>query len=172
MRTMKTILFCALMLTASIGSADRIRTDYDRSAAFYTYKTFMWIKEPQLANPYENESIINAVNTELQLKGLCLVTNNADLAVSATTAKCGIEDLQNFYAALAGGWSWYSYWTPAEPSITVVELFEGDTLVVDVSDTQTERMVWWGTATEIVSDNIRRLNRGVEKMFMNFPPGA
>jgi hypothetical protein len=35
-----------------------------------------------------------------------------------------------------------------------------------------ERVVWWGTATEIVSDNIKRLNKGVEKMFMNFPPGA
>jgi hypothetical protein len=172
MRTMKTLVFSVLMLTSSIAIADHIRSDYDRSAAFYTYRTYMWIKEPQLANPPENQSIINAVNAELQLKGLCLVTENADLAVSVTTATCAQHELRTFYAPLAGGWSWYSYWTPAEPSITVVELFDGDSLVVDVSDTQTERIVWWGTATEIVTDNISRLNRGVEKMFTNFPPGA
>ena len=41
----------------------------------------------------------------------------------------------------------------------MVEPFEGDALVVDVSDTQAERVVWWGMATEAVSDNVKYLNR-------------
>src|SRR4051812_40299903 len=130
MKLKKTLLLCVLMLSTSIAIADHIadhiRTDYDRSAGFYKYKTFMWVREPQLANPWINEWIINAVNNELEAKGLCLVTSNADLAVSATTATCGTHELQTFYADLAGGWSWYHYWTPAEPSISVIEPFEGD----------------------------------------------
>jgi hypothetical protein len=118
-----------------------------------------------------NEWIVNAVNAELYAKGLCLVKNNADLAVSATTATGGGHEEQTFYAGLAGGWSWYHYWTPSEPPMLVVEPFEGDTLVVEVSDTQTARVVWWGTATDTVSENIKRINKRVKKMFMNFPWG-
>jgi hypothetical protein len=174
MRTInKTLLLCALMLTVNLAIADEVRTDYDRTAEFYKYKTFMWINEPQPANPFLKEWIINAVNAELQAKGLRLVTSNADLAVSANTATCDKNKVETFYAGLAGGWSWYHYWTP-EPSITVVETFDADTLVVDVSDTQTKRVVWWATGTETVSaeKSIKHLNKSVEKMFRAFPPGA
>src|SRR5262249_24992641 len=159
--------------------ADHIRTDYDRSAPFFAYKTFMWIKEPQLANPYENEWIINAVNNELEAKGLCLVKSNADLAVSATTTTCGCggcgcgtPELQTFYAPVAGGWSWYLYWTPAEPSITMVEPFDADTVVIDAADVHAERVVWWGTATEAVSESVKHINRRMEELFVNFPPAG
>ena len=137
MRTTKIFLLCVFMLAGSIAIADHIRADHDRSAPFYDYKTFMWIKEPQLANAWENEWIVNAVNNELRARGLCLVKSNADLAVSATTATCNpCSNLPSkaFYARLAGGWSWYQYWTPAEEFMTVVEPFEADALVVDVAD--------------------------------------
>jgi Domain of unknown function (DUF4136) len=170
MRTMKTPLFCALMLTASLAIAHHVRTDYDRSAEFYRYKTFMWINEPQSANPLMNEWIVNAVNAELEARGLCLVTSNADLGVSANTATCGNEI---FYAGLAGGWSWYYYWRP-KPSITVIETFDAETLVVDLFDTQKRRVVWWATGTETVSEkaekNVKHLNKAVERMFQDFPP--
>ena len=172
MKTMTTVLLCVLMMTASLAIADQVRTDYDRSAPFYKYRTFMWDKYPQTANPWVNEWIVNAVDAELQAKGLCLVESDADLAVSASTPTCDKHQVGFFYAFLAGGWSWYHYWTPAEPSITVVEAFDADTLVVDVYETQTQRVVWWGWGTDTLSKNIKHLNRTVEQMFMGFPPGA
>src|SRR5215468_9863835 len=81
MRTLRTLLFCALMLTGSAAIAHQIRTDWDRGAKFYEYRTFMWAKEPELENPWMNEQIINAVTAELETRGLCLVTSCADLAV-------------------------------------------------------------------------------------------
>jgi hypothetical protein len=176
---MRTLLLCTLMLTGSLAVADHVRTDYDRSAPFYTYKTFMWVQEPQHPNPWMNEWIINAVNSELEARGLCLVKDNADLAVSAytaTTVRChGTCDnglTKPFYAGLAGGWSWYEYWTPAEPAIMVVETFDTDSLVVDVAETQTQRAVWWGIGTEAISNHVKHVNRRVEQMFLSFPPGA
>ena len=173
MRTMKIVLLCVLMLTGSIAIADHIRADHDRSAPFYDYKTFMWSKEPQLSNAWENEWIVNAVNHELQARGLCLVNSNADLVVSATPATCNpCSNVQSrgFNAPLAGGWSWYAYWTPAEESITVVEPFEADALVVELADVQRERVVWWGAATEAVSDSVKHINKRIEQMFYSFPP--
>jgi hypothetical protein len=179
MKTIKTLLLCTMMLTAGLAVADHVRTDYDRSAPFYGYKTFMWLQEPQLPNSWVNEWIINAVNRELEARGLCLVRDNADLAVSVYTATaarcnptCNGPMLKAFYAGLAGGWSWYHYWTPAEPSITVIETFDADSLVVDVAETQTQRVVWWGAGTEAISEHLEHVNKRVEQMFLSFPPGA
>jgi Domain of unknown function (DUF4136) len=166
MRTMKTLLLCGLMLTASLATADYVRTDYDRSAQFDRYRTFMWIKEPECANPLMNQLIFNAVNAELQGKGLSLVASDADLAISVNTATC--ENSEIFYAGLAGGWGWYHYWAP-KPSITVLETFEVGTLVLNLYDTQTNCMVWWATGTE-AEKSVRHLNKTVRKMFENFPP--
>jgi len=102
------------------------------------------------------------------------VKSNADLAVSATTTSCncgGIEP-KPFYAALAGGWNWYRYWSPAHESLEVIEAFAGDALVVDVADIRARRVVWWGTANETVSDSVKHINRRIAEMFSSFPPGA
>jgi hypothetical protein len=179
MKTTKTLLLCALMLTGSLAIADHVRTDHDRSAQFYRYRTFMWFQEPQFPNASINEWIINAVNAELEARGLCLVKGNADLGVSAYTATtvrcngtCNNGVMKPFYAGLAGGWGWYHYWRPAEPSITVIETFDIDSLVVDVAETQTQRVVWWSTGTEAISDHVEHVNKRVEEMFFSFPPGA
>jgi hypothetical protein len=165
------------MLTASLAIAHHVRWDYDRSVEFYKYTTFMWIKEPQLTNSLMNAQIINAVNAELEARGLCLVTSNeagarADLAVSAHTLANEYPKLNFFYADLAGGWGWYHYWTPT-PSITVLETFEVGTLVVDLFDTQTQRVVWWTTGTETVTEkterDVKHLNKAIEKMFRDLP---
>jgi hypothetical protein len=155
-------------LPARLAVAGDVRTDYDRSAEFYRYKTFMWIKEPELANPSINEQIIKAVNAELEAKGLCLVASNADLAISANTATSENNKSEVFYAGLAGGWGWYRYWAP-KPSITVVETFEAGSLVIDLFDTQAARVVWWATGTD-AEKNVKHLNKTVERMFENFPP--
>ena len=171
MRTMA-LLLCALMLTSSVAIAHQVKTDYDRSAQFYKYTTFMWIKEPQLASFLTNEQIIEAVNAELQARGLYLVTSDADLAVSVHSATYENRQLKFFYADLAGGWGWYRYWRPI-PSITVVEIFKVGTVVVDLFDTRTQRVVWWATGTDTVTEraekNVQHLNKAVERMFWNFP---
>jgi len=168
MRTTVTLLLSALMLTASLAIADQVRTDHDRSAGFYRYRTFMWANEPQTPSSFMNEQIMNAISLELQARGMCLVPDHADLAVSVSTAPICNKKSEFFYAGLPGGWSWSYYWTPL-PSTTVVEPFELDTLVVYLFETETNRPVWWGTATE-AEKSIDHLNRDVERMFEYFPP--
>ena len=171
MRTIRTLTVCAVMLTARLAMAHDIRADYDRSAPFWIYKTFMWVQEPQPADRLLKQQIIEAVNAELEGRGLRLVTSGADLAVSANTATGANHKSDLFYAPLAGGWSWYHYWYP-QPSITVVEIFEDDTLIVNVADTQTQQPVWWATGNEIVcGKSTKHINRAVREMFEYYPPG-
>jgi hypothetical protein len=167
---MKTLVLGALVLKASLAMAYDIHSDYDHSAEFYRYKTFMWVDEPPAPDPFTQRLMVRTINSELEAKGLRLVTSDADLVVSATTATCNYEP---FYAFVPGGWSWYLNWFP-QPSITVVHTFEGGSLVVNLVDTQTDQVVWWASGTETVSEEgakrIRHLHTGVRKMFETFPP--
>ena len=48
------------------------------------------------------------------------------------------------------------------------------TLVVDLFDTNTKKLIWHGSASDTLSDksdkNIKRLNSDVQRMFDHFPP--
>ena len=173
MRIIKILLLCILIMTAGVAVAQDIKTDYDHKADFSQYKTFMWIKEPKPENPLMKQRIIDAVNSQLEEKGLHMVTRNADLGVSANTATREEHTLQSFYDGFLGGWGWHHHWGPG-PVTAFVDTYEVGTLVVDLFDTHTKQVVWWGTATDTISDkaekNAEHLNKAVEKMFKDFPP--
>src|SRR5690348_10969688 len=115
------------------------------------------------------ERIVDAVNRELKAKGSRLVTTGGALGTSATTATKEEHTLDSFYGGFPG-WRWHHYWDGP----VVVETYEVGTLVVDLFDTETKQVVWWGTASDTISDkpekNTEHLNKAVEKMFKDFPP--
>jgi hypothetical protein len=168
-RILKLSILCALLMVASLAIAQDIKTDHNHSADFSKYKTFTWIKEPKTENPLMKERIVDAVNRELQAKGFRLVASGADLGISANTATKEEHTLDSFYGGFPG-WRWHHYWDGP----VVVETYEVGTLVVDLFDTETKQVVWWGTASDTVSDkpekNTEHLNKAVEKMFKDFPP--
>jgi len=174
MRTMKTLTLCALMImTANLAFAHYVAADYDRSVDFSNYRTFGWAHLPPTASPLMKARIINAINANLQSRGLELVETNADLVISAHTATGQSPECETFFARVPGGWNWYYYWKP-EPFVTAVEVFDGDTLVVDVVDTRTQQVVWWAAGNETVRKeslkNVKHLNKSVYEMFEYFPP--
>src|SRR5271165_853780 len=57
-----------------------------------------------------------------------------------------------------------------------VQSYVAGTLVVDLFDWNTKKLIWRGSCSEAFSDksgkNIKNLDKGVEKMFDRFPPDA
>jgi hypothetical protein len=100
--------------------------------------------------------------------------DDADLGVSANAATREQHTLTGFYDGFPGGWGWgwRTQWYGA-PVPTYVDTYEVGTLVVDLFDTQTKHVVWWGSASDTVSDkaekNVKHLNDAVGKMFKHFP---
>ena len=86
MRILKILILCVFVMVPLAVIAQDIKTDYDHTTDFSKYKTFTWIKEPKTENPLMRQRIIDAVNTQLEEKGLRLVSGNADVGVSANTA--------------------------------------------------------------------------------------
>jgi hypothetical protein len=174
MRISRISLGLALMMTMVIASAafaQKVTTDYNKSAAFAKYKTFMWIKEPKTTNPLMRQRVIDDVNSALQARGLQLVTSNADLCIAAHAATTQERTLNTFYDGFGGGWRWRG---GIGSATTTVSTYEVGTLVVDIFDAQTKEAVWRGTASKTLSENPEKnadnLNKAVVKMFKDFPP--
>lgn len=169
MRILRLVTLCVFTLFAGVAFAQDVKTDYDHTTDFSKYKTYMWIKEPKTTNPLMKQRIVDAINTQLQERGLRLVSSGADLGISANTATHEEQTLQSFYDGFPG-WGWRRYWGPT----TTVDTYEVGTLVVDLFDTHSKQVKWWATASDTVSDkpekNTKKLNKAVEKMFEHFPP--
>jgi hypothetical protein len=65
-------------------------------------------------------------------------------------------------------------WLGRGMETTTVEKIPVGTLVVDIYDTGSERLVWRGLAHDQLSDkpdkNTQKLQKAVDKMFDKFPP--
>jgi hypothetical protein len=161
--------FLFLLFTVTFAFGQKVRFDYDHSADFSKYKTFTWIKQPVTKDPFMAQRIVNAVNMQLTAKGLKLVQGNADLGVAVNVATQEKQTVDSFYDGF-GGWGW-GFDGPA-----TVETYTEGTIVADLFDTQTKKIVWRGTATKEVSSKPRKvtdeINKAIEKMFEHFPPYA
>ena len=163
--------FALMMIIANATFAQKVTTDYNKTADFARYKTFMWIKEPKTTDPLMRERVISDVNAALAAKGLKLVTSNADICIAAHNATKEERSLNTFYDGFGGGWRWGGGFGS---STTSVNTYEVGTLVVDIFDAKSKDAIWRGTSTKTLSDNPQKnadnLNKAVEKMFKDFPP--
>lgn len=155
---------CALVAFASV------RTDYSHSTDFGQYHTYSWIKV-EAGNPLWTDRITQAVNSALSAKGWQQVPSGGDASVSAMGATHTEQALQTFYDGFGGGWFWRGFDGTAT---TTVENIPVGTLVVDIFDSKTKRLIWRGTANDTLSSkpekNEHKLDKSVADMFEHFPP--
>ena len=163
-----------LLLTASAAFAIKVKTDYDHGASFKNYRTYSWTSV-KTANSIWDGRVKDAVNSALTAKGLTEVPSGGDIAVAAVGSTRNQQTLQTFYNGMGGGWRWRGVGGFGQ-STTTVENFKVGTLVVDLFDENSKKLVWRGVASDTVSDkadkNTKNLEKGVQKMFQHFPPST
>jgi uncharacterized protein DUF4136 len=159
-----------LAALAITGAAQEVHTDYDKRASFAAPKTYEWAKV-QTTNPLWQDRITSAVDAQLQTKGWRRVPSNSDVALTAIGASQTQEEYQTFYSGLSPRWRWGGF---GDYATTTVVTYKVGTLVLDMYDTKTNKLMWRGTAVDTVSSkpekNEKKLEKGVEKMFEKFPP--
>jgi Domain of unknown function (DUF4136) len=158
------------LLFATASFAQQVKTDYDRSADFRQYKTYSWEKV-QTQDPLLVDRIKDAVNADLTAKGLTPVDSGGDIAIVAIEMTKNQHTLNTFYDGFGGGWRWGGGFGDAT---TTVDNYKVGTLVVDLFDAKTKKIIWRGSSSDTLSDksdkNIKNLDKGVQKMFDHFPP--
>jgi hypothetical protein len=160
------------LLFATASFAQQVKTDYDRSTDFSQYKTYSWEKV-QTPDPLWVDRIKGSVNTELAAKGLTPVASGGDISIIAIEATHNQQTLNTFYDGFGGGWRWGGGFGNAT---TTTETYKVGTLIVDLFDAKTKKLVWRASSSDTLSDksdkNIKNLDKGVKKMFDHFPPSA
>ena len=178
----KTIGLTAIIAIATVGfatpaAAQKSYIDYDRTVDMKSFKTYAWASTPDISiyddNPLMHSRIKNAIEYYLGKGGMVENTDDPDLWV--TYYGESDRDFKVNTHATAGygfgaGWAWDPYWGNSAVGMTATTPVEqkAGTLVIDMWDAKTMKIVWRGTMTATIPENPqkshKKLDKGIEKM--------
>lgn len=159
----------ALLAGCSSSPTTEVRDNYDPDTDWSQVRTFVWlgIQAQRGYNEFDVKRIANAIQDELQRKGLEIVPDEtfADVAVAAYL---GIRP------KAVDTWKYTSgaLWTKEK------ELVSAGALIVDVVDLRTRSLIWQGQAERQLQDNPtparteKNIKEVVKKLLADFPPSS
>ena len=160
------------LVLATASFAQHVKTDYDHSANFGQYKTFSWEKV-QTKEALLVDRIKSAVNSALEGKGWMEVPSGGEVEAFAIETTQNQQTLDTFYNGFGGGRRWGGFGGFGDAT-TTVDTYKVGTLVVDLFDAKTEKLIWRSSSSDTLSDKAdkttKNLDKGVNKMFQHFPP--
>jgi hypothetical protein len=171
-------LILSIFVMTLTAAADDVSTDYDHKIDFSKYRTYVWLRPANIMDALMRQQAEDAINQQLQIKGMKMVTDpeQADIGLVVNGATQERHTLQTFYDSWPGGWYWGGWgWGDGGfgTATTIEQTYLEGTIVVDVFDTQTQRIVWRGVGTDTLSHkpakNEKKIDKVVDKMFEHFP---
>jgi len=166
-KTIGAAAVAAVVATSAYGQT--VNTDSDPSAPFSTYKTYSWTTGTPALESLGEQRIRAAVDAQMSAKGFRVATDETPDVYIATHVLTQREP-----QLIANGFGPWAF-AGAFGTIDVNALVQG-TLVVDMYDAKTKKMVWRGVATDTVSDkpskNASKINKALAKMFRRYPPSS
>ena len=177
---------CLLILIFSLSACNafNVKTDYDQTADFSSFKTFAFAGPAEMnkGGIYDNslmqKRIESAVVRQLIAKGLRQVSIDEpqDLRVHYWV---GVQDKQRLESGgtsvgvARGPYGGYGWGAGYGGGVTTVEYKEG-TLILDLIEPTKKQLVWRativGTLQESTKDNVELGNEAIAKAFQDYPP--
>lgn len=181
---MKRGLPAILIVFLAIGTAaaQKFSYDYDRSLDFQKFRTFSWM--PNITPPMPmnvqpevvDRWIRQAVEEQLTAKGMTQSDPaQADLMISYLTFAQATMSSQEADAQDINRLP-YGHWRPFAATLPDSRLRTEGTLIVDLVDPKTQKLVWRGQVKDAMKDpgNPDKLRKKIEKLapklFKKFPP--
>jgi len=176
---MKNILFlsCLLVIATSCSSV-RVSSDFDKTAGFASYKTYVFTPEA-LSIPLDDinrNRILTAIENELAAKGFTKSENNPDVLIDV---KIKGEQIQTATATNTGGYGrGYRYGYGGGFSTTTIDYdtYVDGTLFIDMIDASKKQLVWQGRGTKTIEPDASQkrreenINYAVKQIFLQYPP--
>jgi len=177
---MRSILFALLIITALAScSSIKITSEKDGDVDFTQFNTlsyYGWQEESdKILNRFDKERIEKAFADEFKKRGISVVERDGDIIVSlfiVVDQKKGVNAYNNHYGAggpygyyggygYGAGWGWgmgYSSTTYQEYEYNV------GTLVCDVFDSSTKKLIWQGVVSGEIDDNVKTRERNIPRV--------
>jgi hypothetical protein len=170
-------VFFASFMLCIVVQAQKTSAAFDENVNFSNYKTFAFDKEGA-RNPFVNALIVQAVERELTSRGLMKVDVEPDLKVVYLAATVPNLQVQNvpFYHVVNPAYSGMV----GSSTMNMWDVTTG-TLVIDLLDRKSDRVVFRGTITEVLQRAptadlkadaktvTKPINKGVAKIFKKYP---
>ena len=186
MRTRMRQIALGMGLILAAGCAgQQVTTDYSPATSFSQFTTFALVSSPDTAAAQQllDQRVRNAVQAQLTTKGLTATDRaSADLYVGYGMVDKTHPAVYTYRDGWGwgGGWGWRYYrWGVAWP-MTVqrrVETYTDGTVVVNLVDAKTKKVVWEGEVPDVVNlpvDNpvraTKEVDAAVTKLFTKYPP--
>jgi len=174
-------IFTALILsTFLLGcSSTKISSDYDKEADFSKYQDFHylgWAKDSdKILNDLDKRRIEEAFGNEFAKRGIKFVDQSeADAAVSlfvVVDQKTGTTAYTDYHGGMGYGYGGYGARYPGwgwGGGMSTTRYQEYDylvgTLVVDVFDTETKKLVWQGVSSGTVNESTKNREARIQKI--------
>jgi hypothetical protein len=160
-----------VLLACSVAVAQDVKYNFMPGTDFSKYHSYKWVDIEGGAHPNEivDAQIKQAVDEQLTTKGLTKTTDDkADLYLGYQIA-VDKEKQWNAYG-MGGGVRWGGMANATSSTINV------GTLVLDMYDPATKKLVWTGNATKTIDPssnqekNQKNLDKAMAKLLKNYPP--
>ncbi len=155
---------------ACIEFAAKISTDYDHSVDFNHFKSYSWMKVEAKSSLWQDR-ITKNVDDQLAALGWRKVESGGDAGVAAFGSTHDQRTLDTFYSGFGGGWRWRGFGDGI--ATTNVNVTKVGTLMVDVFDGRTKKLIWRGSSSDTLSGkaekNEKKLVKNLAEMFKHFP---
>lgn len=164
LRPVTVAVFLGLALCGAAAGAAEVKVNYDPQADFTLYKTWRWRKGTPAPDPVADKQLRAAIESVLSVRGLSRVESHGDLDVVyhvAVENKIGVENVASKQAFFEGRATRIRY------------LGEG-TLLLDMIDASSGKVVWRGEAHDASTPTARAIERmideGIAQLLKDFPP--
>jgi Domain of unknown function (DUF4136) len=170
------ILVAVLLFGILAFSGDGIESDIDPRYDFSRNHTFSVQVGTHWSNPLSERAALDLVTSTLMRRGWEPKNQgSADAQVVIHGATPTRRTVDTFYSGAWQGYGWRAVGPRGSVPATSDEYSVG-TMVVDVFIAKDKELVFRGVGPDEISGspagNARKLGKGVEKMFQNFPPPA
>lgn len=185
-RTVRSVLVlsAALALVAAGCVGFPVESDYDPQADFSGYRSWYWLPpretgDPRIDNDLVAARIRRAIERTLSARGYVKTsTGEGDFGVGYhgfIQAKTDVRTIDRYYG-YGRGWGMYGPGYGGIATETYVDQYDEGTLIIDIVDTRSHKLVWRGSTRGRVSDDTtpeerdERAQAAVDAILAEFPP--
>lgn len=171
-RSLAFALIAILLLAAGTLHGQDVKYNFMPGTDVSKFHTYKWINIEGASHPNQivDAEIREAIDSQLSSKGLTKTDNEkADLYVGHQIA---VDKEKQWNAFGTGGIGWRGGGMATATSSTI----NVGTLVLDIYDPTTKKLVWTGRATNTIDPssnqekNQKHLDKAMEKLLKNYPP--
>ncbi len=178
-----------LCLTLSLGacSSNNVTQDFDASRDFAAYRSWAWQEpalqyrpdDPRIKSDLTEQRIRQAVEGQLDQRGLRPVQGNARADVKVRTYLIVEQRQQQITTNYGGGWGgyWGGYWGGPMYNETRSVDYKVATIQVDLFDGRDGKLVWRGSAEQVMNnyppspqERSGAIQKTVAQVMSNYPP--